>query len=179
MSIMLILFIAFLVFIVILIIAAVLRKNPPDSRRHETAVKRENTEKAERRGHIGEETVVNILKEAAGENAYVFNDYLFKGETITVQIDHILVNPHGVFVIETKNYSGELFGSEEEEFWTQRFSNVRYSGGIGGKRRKIFTETNKIRNPIKQNAGHIYQLSKIMPKYTPFFNVIVLVQGNK
>jgi hypothetical protein len=37
----------------------------------------------------------------------------------TTQIDHILVSTFGVFVIETKNYSGWIFGQERSKKWRQ------------------------------------------------------------
>ena len=37
----------------------------------------------------------------------------------TTQIDHVVVSPFGVFVIETKNFSGWTFGGEEQRNWTQ------------------------------------------------------------
>lgn len=38
----------------------------------------------------------------------------------TTQIDHILISPYGVFVIETKNYKGWIFGSAHQKKWTQQ-----------------------------------------------------------
>lgn len=40
-------------------------------------------------------------------NEYVlFNDLLFENNGISTQINHIVVSPYGVFVIETKGYRG-------------------------------------------------------------------------
>lgn len=40
-------------------------------------------------------------------NEYVlFNDLLFGNNGISTQINHIVVSPYGVFVIETKGYRG-------------------------------------------------------------------------
>jgi archaellin len=68
-----------------------------------------------------------------------------------------------VFVIETKNYSGRIYGSEEQQEWTQVLA--------GG------NEKNKFYNPIKQNATHIYNLRKII-KNVPIHSVVVFVQNN-
>jgi len=40
----------------------------------------------------------------------------------TTQVDHILVSRFGVFVIETKHYTGYLFANEEGQTWTQVLS---------------------------------------------------------
>lgn len=57
----------------------------------------------------------------------------------TTQIDHIILSPYGIFVIETKNMSGWIFGSEHQSQWTQRFP------------RRSF----KFQNPLRQNYKHL------------------------
>lgn len=118
----------------------------------------------EDRGKEGEYRVGNVLEKIAGEEDIVINDYLFQGVRITVQIDHLLISRRGVFVIETKNYSGEIYGEAEQKEWMQvlAYGNVK----------------NKFRNPVKQNAGHIYNLKKILPKGTPVYGLVVFVQNN-
>jgi hypothetical protein len=37
----------------------------------------------------------------------------------TTQIDHVVVSEYGVFVIETKNYTGWIVGDEKSDYWTQ------------------------------------------------------------
>lgn len=39
------------------------------------------------------------------------------------QIDHIEIRKNGIFCIETKNYSGWIFGSENQEKWIQTMPN--------------------------------------------------------
>lgn len=46
------------------------------------------------------------------------------GDGLT-QVDHVVVSPYGIFVIETKNYTGWIYGSEHQAKWTQTFG----SGG--------------------------------------------------
>ena len=67
------------------------------------------------RGNKGEEKVISTLKKIKVEH-YVFNNVSFISEKneMTHQIDHILVHPHGVFVIETKNYYGEIISDTGE-----------------------------------------------------------------
>lgn len=42
----------------------------------------------------------------------------------TTQIDHILLSPYGIFIIETKNYQGWIFGGERQKSWTQKIYKV-------------------------------------------------------
>lgn len=41
------------------------------------------------------------------------------------QIDHIEIRENGIFCIETKNYIGWIFGSENQEKWTQTLYTVK------------------------------------------------------
>lgn len=70
------------------------------------------------------------------------------------QIDHIFVGPTGVFVVETKNYGGAIYGSQYSKVWTQ----VLWAG-----RRKI---KHTFQNPIHQNFRHICALAEVcgLPK---------------
>lgn len=63
----------------------------------------------------------------------------------TSEIDVLLVHNKGIFVIESKNYSGWIFGSAEQRYWTQCLQNK---------------QKNKFYNPIMQNRTHINALSK-------------------
>ncbi len=83
------------------------------------------------------------------------NDVLLPTRYGTTQIDHIVVSPYGIFVIETKNYKGWILGHEKSEEWTQSlFWKQRFRG--------YAKEQHKLRNPILQNESHVraikYQL---------------------
>ena len=69
----------------------------------------------------------------------IFNNLLFESNGRSTQIDHIVVSPYGVFVIETKGYKGWILGGENSEYWTQ----------------VIYKSKHKFYNPIKQNEGHV------------------------
>ena len=115
------------------------------------------------RGIEGEWAVRSIIGYTVEGEQYVCNDYVFKVGDETVQIDHIVVNAYGVFVIETKNYSGQIYGYESSHEWTQVLA--------------YGNEKNKLYNPIRQNAGHVYKLKQILGD-VPFRSVVVFVQGN-
>lgn len=115
-------------------------------------------------GKQGERAVSRRLGETLEGEKYVFNDYRFKVGEQTVQIDHIVVNQNGIFVIETKNYSGTIYGDDEQREWTQ----ILGYGNV----------VNKFYSPVKQNASHIYHLKSFIPKNIGIKSVIVFVQGN-
>ncbi|WP_287028108.1 nuclease-related domain-containing protein [Pseudomonas sp. UBA6310] len=60
----------------------------------------------------------------------------------TTQIDHVFLSPFGIFVLETKNMSGWIFGSEKQAQWTQ----------------KLYKHTFKFQNPLRQDYKHLKAL---------------------
>ena len=81
----------------------------------------------------------------------------------TTQIDHVFVSRFGIFVVETKNYSGWIFGEEHQAMWTQ----------------KIYKTTHKFQNPLRQNYKHLKALEALL-NISPekFHSVIVFVGGS-
>lgn len=118
---------------------------------------------AEARGERGEKEVRNVIGETVENEKYIINDLILQDEDKTAQIDHIVINPRAVFVIETKNYSGRIYGSENQQQWTQVLER-------GGKKNKLY-------NPLKQNATHIYYIKKLLGDL-PIRSVVVFVQNN-
>ena len=115
------------------------------------------------RGKHGENKVRRVIGETVENEQYVINDFILANDGKSSQIDHIVINPHGIFVIETKNYSGEIYGSENQREWTQvlAYGKVKY----------------KLYNPLKQNATHIYNVKKIVGRL-PVYSLVVFVQNN-
>ena len=58
---------------------------------------------------------------------------------------------------------GLIFGSEEQEYWTQ----CLYNG-----------EKIRIYNPLKQNKSHIYHLRKLLDKKYNIISVVIMAQNN-
>ncbi len=116
------------------------------------------------RGMVGEWRVRLKVGTNIPGRQYVINNYQVSVEGGSVQIDHIVINPNGVFVIETKNYSGRIFGAENQTKWTQ----VLAYGKV----------KNSLYNPIMQNGMHIKHLSKILNRNGIFRNMVVFVQNN-
>ena len=93
------------------------------------------------KGHLGEEIVKFKLSQLRPKELYkVLNDvYLPIEGGGTTQIDHIVVSPFGVFVVETKNFSGWIFADGNSSTWTQVLGNTK----------------NQFQNPIRQNYLHL------------------------
>lgn len=100
------------------------------------------------KGKMGEFAVSTHVKLYLNKDNYILlNDCTLPDEqNQTTQIDHILLSPFGVFVIETKNYKGWIFGGERQRMWTQ----------------KIFKKSFKFQNPLHQNYKHQKVLEAIL-----------------
>lgn len=70
------------------------------------------------KGKYSEKLVYNKISELSDEY-FIFNDLLFESNGRSTQIDHIIVSPYGVFVVETKGYKGWILGGEDSEYWMQ------------------------------------------------------------
>lgn len=116
------------------------------------------------KGQMGEDAVKRVIGKTKKYSQYVFNDYMLKNEDKTTQIDHIVINKYGVFVIETKNYSGRIYGNENQLEWTQVLSYGKVK--------------NKLYNPLKQNCTHIYNINKVLNGNFPITSLVVFVQNN-
>lgn len=71
------------------------------------------------KGFMGEKTVSAILSMLDKEKYMLINDVMVEYNGKTSQIDHVVISNYGVFVIETKNYKGWIYGDEYSQYWTQ------------------------------------------------------------
>jgi restriction system protein len=115
------------------------------------------------KGFIGE-VIINIISSLfLDKNQY----HLIKNVTLptedgTTQIDHIIVSKYGIFVVETKNMKGWIFGSEKQKMWTQI----------------IYKHKGKFQNPLYQNYKHVKTIQyNLGIDLTKIFSVVVFVGG--
>lgn len=114
-------------------------------------------------GAIGESSVARQLNRLQDNEYLVLNDILIETDTGSSQIDHIVISIYGIFVIETKNYSGWIHGNDNSEYWTQ----------------SIYLNKTRFRNPIRQNWSHIFALKKILSSFKQAtYHSIVVFAGS-
>lgn len=111
--------------------------------------------KAEAIGDYGEKEVSSFLANLDCDDYMVFNDLLVLNGQHTTQIDHVIISRYGLFVLETKNIHGKVYGSGNAEFWKQYLPDTGYQ-------RYGTTQEHQLRNPIIQNAGHIKTLRRLV-----------------
>lgn len=104
------------------------------------------------KGLLGEYYIYKRLARLPGHKRFVFNCYLPKSEEEKTEVDVILIHETGVYVLESKNYSGWIFGTETNQYWTQTLPAGR------GRSQKIHFP-----NPIIQNKVHLKWLKAFLP----------------
>lgn len=80
------------------------------------------------RGWIGEKKTIFYLWLSLSKKSYQrFHNIILPSKNGTSQIDHLVISPFGLFIIETKNKKGWIFGSEQDTTWTQSVYGKKYS----------------------------------------------------
>lgn len=92
-------------------------------------------------GLKGEVEVTRALVDGLNNRYYVFNDLNVRSGFHKAQMDHVVVGPCGVVVIETKNWRGRMVGDQEDKAWQQyRFED---------------SAPRRVSNPVLQNRRHV------------------------
>ncbi|HFC6387214.1 TPA: nuclease-related domain-containing protein [Neisseria bacilliformis] len=115
------------------------------------------------KGKMGEAAVRSRLGGELDGSVYrEFHDLIIPSRNGTTQIDHIYVSAYGIFVVETKNYSGWIFGGEKQAQWTQT----------------IYKEKHYFQNPLRQNYAHIKALAALLKLPEAKFHSLVVFLGD-
>jgi len=100
------------------------------------------------KGWRGERAVQGAIRRQLNPLIYVdmHNVTLPTADGGSTQIDHLIFSPYGLFVLETKNYQGWIFGTEKQREWTQQ----------------IFRKRSRFQNPLRQNYKHVKTLQSLL-----------------
>lgn len=99
------------------------------------------------KGQHGEAIVRDILLQACRERTgHVLSNVTLSWQGRTTQIDHILINPSGIFVLEVKHRSGEIIAPWNHPTWTQVTTKGHY----------------EFQNPLMQNATHCRAVDSVV-----------------
>ena len=122
---------------------------------------------AKRPGSRGERKVASILAHLPKNEYDVYGDLiLLSSRGDNTQIDHVVFSRFGIFVIETKDYSGWIYGKEGDRTWTQVFPR-----GARKSDKYLF------QNPFRQNYKHIKALQELTQLPDAVFHNIVVFVG--
>ena len=118
--------------------------------------------RSEYRQNKGEALVSSNIRRLVKGPYHLFNNVTLNENGHTTQIDHILVTQKKIIVIETKHYSGWIFGSPISKYWQQ----------------SIYRYKSKFLNPILQNQRHIKFLSKLFNLDQSYYKNLVVFSGD-
>lgn len=114
------------------------------------------------KGWVGEAQGVLAKKIFLDPKVYVdINNVTIPTSNGSTQIDHVIVSRYGIFVVETKNMDGWIFGDQKNPQWTQ----------------SIFGKKYKFQNPLHQNYRHTKALSEFLGLDHSKFISIVMFWG--
>ena len=110
------------------------------------------------------EFVVNVLAKLMLDKKeyHIIKNVTLPTDNGTTQIDHVIVSAYGVFVVETKNIKGWIFGGERDAIWTQ----------------KIYKHSEKFQNPLRQNYKHVKILQQLLNLNDEQIHSVVVFVGN-
>lgn len=116
------------------------------------------------KGKKGEFIVKTHLKRIRKDNYFIINNLIIPNEDRTSQIDHIYFCKSGIYCIETKNYSGEIYGNDKMNEWVQIFNY--------GKSKFNFY------SPVKQNNNHVKAIKNLIDNDINIYSIVIFIQGN-
>lgn len=120
------------------------------------------------RGEWSERKVIlELLKFGINPRAIFHDLYIQKPDGQYTQVDIAVATKAGIIVFEVKDYSGWLFGSEQQKYWTQILAYGK--------------EKHRFYNPVMQNTGHIRAIRHSLPHNPgiPIYSVIVFFGNNE
>lgn len=98
-------------------------------------------------GAQGERRVHATLSRKLDEKEYILlDDLILPTRNGTTQIDHVVLSRFGIFVIETKNMSGWIFGGKSQARWTQ----------------VMHRHKSQFQNPLRQNYHHLKVVQELL-----------------
>lgn len=119
------------------------------------------------KGKVGETSVAAALSFLPRNKYVILNNQMYKLGDRSTQIDHIVISVYGIFIIETKNYKGWIYGHTNNDYWTQNIWGNKYS----------------LYNPILQNQSHIkFLVSKfnaVREKSNAIFPITVFIRATR
>lgn len=104
-----------------------------------------------RAGRLGERFAYEVIREILREDDVLLTNITVTADGKQAEFDDVIINSTGVFIIEVKNYSGELFGDEDDYEWIK---NKMTPGG------QFYQKT--VKNPIKQVKRQVNVLSQYL-----------------
>ncbi|MDZ7757764.1 NERD domain-containing protein [Rhodohalobacter sp.] len=91
-----------------------------------------------------------------------FHGIIIPSKNGTTQIDHLIVSPYGLFIVETKNKKGWIFGGGRQRKWTQSIYGKNYT----------------FQNPVKQTFRQKKILSEFLDLDESLIHTVIYFVGD-
>lgn len=150
-----------IILLIVAIILIILYFDNQANKSHEPSSKKEYgfwellfTPEHKKAGIRGEEAVIRAIESVLREDDELFTNVNIEYDGKQTELDNVIVNKYGVFIIEVKNYVGYIVGNEDEYEWEKY--KTTYSGN---------TYKKTVNNPFKQVKRQIYILSNYLDYY--------------
>ncbi|MBU1312053.1 MAG: NERD domain-containing protein [Gammaproteobacteria bacterium] len=87
-----------------------------------------------------------LLKQLPMSYKHYRNLVLQTAQGDLTEVDHLIISPFGIFVLEVKNYQGWIFGNEKQPEWTVQH----------------FRRKHRFMNPLRQNYKHTEAVKHVL-----------------
>lgn len=103
--------------------------------------------KQERLGREAEQQLARLLRQSLPDDCQHYRNLVLHSDRGDLtEIDHLVLSPQGVFVIEVKNFQGFIMGHEFQPTWTQ----------------SMFGNKTTFQNPLRQNYKHTQAVAALL-----------------
>lgn len=119
------------------------------------------------KGWYGEYIFYLLIKRIVKDDGKIIRDIIIPkidDNNVTSQIDNVIISRKGIFVIEIKNFSGKIYGSDEQKEWTQSLN-------YGKNNYKFYS-------PVKQNKTHVNRIKEHIKLEIDIFSVIIFIKAD-
>lgn len=116
------------------------------------------------KGLYAEEQINSLInKYLKNTNGRLYADFIIGEDDKSTQIDHLIITSNCLFVIETKNYSAEIFGDTRDNVWYRKKNRDSY----------------EFQNPFKQNDLHIQRIQDLIEESSEFdiYNIVCFFEN--
>lgn len=113
-------------------------------------------------GKMGEYVFNKIMYDILNNDDILLNNVELDVNGKEAEIDNLIINKNGIFIIEVKNYVGTLYGTADDYEWEKEKTSP------GG---NVFTK--QVKNPIRQIKRQVYILSQYLKEN----NIRIWIEG--
>lgn len=115
------------------------------------------------KGRIGEQIIEDNINKNIDIYHKIIRNVILNKKKKETEVDIILITCTGIFVIESKNFNGYIFGNDKHKKWTQVLSKENH---------------NTFANPITQNEYHIDFIANNLKLDRSYFHSYIVFGDN-